>query len=78
LRRVVMVGIRTFVDEGFGHSSSVLDLSDGTAAILDPHRLPTQQLATARASGTVPRWAATGSWAPRSTSAAGELLAIGR
>jgi hypothetical protein len=33
-----MVGIRMFVDEGLGHSSYLIDLGDGTAAILDPPR----------------------------------------
>ena len=28
-----MVGVRTFVDEGLGHSSYLVDLGDGTAAI---------------------------------------------
>ena len=39
-----MVGIRTFVDEGLGHSSYLVDLGDGTAAIIDPPRFPTQHL----------------------------------
>ena len=43
-----MVGIRMFVDEGLGHSSYLVDLGDGTAAIIDPPRFPTQHLATAR------------------------------
>jgi hydroxyacylglutathione hydrolase len=30
-----------FVDEGLGHSSYVIDLGDGTAAIVDPPRFPT-------------------------------------
>jgi hypothetical protein len=42
-----MVGIRMFVDEGLGHSSYLIDLGDGTAAILDPPRFPTEHLATA-------------------------------
>lgn len=32
-----------FVDEGLGHSSYVVDLGDGTAAIIDPPRFPTAQ-----------------------------------
>jgi glyoxylase-like metal-dependent hydrolase (beta-lactamase superfamily II)/rhodanese-related sulfurtransferase len=51
-----MVGIRMFVDEGLGHSSYLLDLGDGTAAILDPPRFPTEQMATAAAQATSPRW----------------------
>ena len=33
--------IHGFVDEGLGHSSYVIDLGDGTAAIVDPPRFPT-------------------------------------
>ena len=51
-----MDGIRMFVDEGLGHSSYLVDLADGTAAIIDPPRFPTEHLATARTSGLVPRW----------------------
>ena len=36
-----MMQIRPFVDEGLGHSSFVVDLGDGTAAIVDPPRFPT-------------------------------------
>lgn len=32
--------IHDFVDEGLGHSSYVIDLGDGTAAIVDPPRFP--------------------------------------
>ena len=32
--------IHDFVDEGLGHSSYVVDLGDGTAAIVDPPRFP--------------------------------------
>jgi glyoxylase-like metal-dependent hydrolase (beta-lactamase superfamily II)/rhodanese-related sulfurtransferase len=51
-----MVGIRTFVDEGLGHSSYLLDLGDGTAAIVDPPRFPTPHLAAAKASSLGMRW----------------------
>ncbi len=51
-----MDGIRIFVDEGLGHSSYVVDLGDGTAAIIDPPRFPSEHLLAARASGLVPRW----------------------
>lgn len=51
-----MVGIRMFVDEGLGHSSYLLDLGDGTGAIVDPRRFPTEQLAAADAQATSPRW----------------------
>lgn len=50
-----MVGIRMFVDEGLGHSSYVIDLGDGTAAILDPPRFPTEHTAAAEAQGATPR-----------------------
>ena len=32
--------IHEFVDEGLGHSSYVIDLGDGTAAVVDPPRFP--------------------------------------
>ena len=51
-----MSGIRMFVDEGLGHSSYLVDLGGGTAAIVDPPRFPTEHLATARTSGLVPQW----------------------
>jgi glyoxylase-like metal-dependent hydrolase (beta-lactamase superfamily II)/rhodanese-related sulfurtransferase len=51
-----MVGIRTFVDEGLGHSSYLVDLGDGTAAIVDPPRFPTAHLAGAKASSLETRW----------------------
>ena len=35
--------IYDFVDEGLGHSSYVIDLGDGTAAIVDPPRFPVAQ-----------------------------------
>lgn len=37
--------VHEFVDEGLGHSSYVIDLGDGTAAIVDPPRFPTAQAA---------------------------------
>ncbi len=51
-----MDGIRMFVDEGLGHSSYLVDLGHGTAAIIDPPRFPAEHLATARMSGVAPRW----------------------
>jgi hydroxyacylglutathione hydrolase len=51
-----MVGIRMFVDEGLGHSSYLIDLGDGTAAVVDPPRFPTEQLAASDAQRTTPRW----------------------
>ena len=35
--------VREFVDEGLGHSSYVIDLGDGTAAVVDPPRFPTAE-----------------------------------
>src|SRR5215211_7995959 len=51
-----MGSIRTFVDEGLGHSSYVIDLGDGSAAFIDPSRFPTEQLAAANERGLTPRW----------------------
>jgi hydroxyacylglutathione hydrolase len=51
-----MVGIRMFVDEGLGHSSYLIDLGDGTAAMLDPPRFPTEHLAVAEAHRISARW----------------------
>jgi hydroxyacylglutathione hydrolase len=53
---MVMGGVRTFVDEGLGHSSYLVDLGNGTAAVIDPPRFPAEHIATAHASGVVPRW----------------------
>lgn len=36
--------IVSFVNEGLGHSSHLLDLGDGTALVVDPARIPTAQL----------------------------------
>lgn len=44
---VPMVRIHEFVDEGLGHSSYVIDLADGTGAVIDPPRFPTSQEALA-------------------------------
>jgi hydroxyacylglutathione hydrolase len=40
--------VHAFVDEGLGHSSYLIDLGDGSAAIVDPPRFPDahEQLAT--------------------------------
>ena len=42
-----MAGSTTFVDEGLGHSSYLVDLGDGTAAVVDPPRFPTRPPAAA-------------------------------
>lgn len=41
-----MLRIHEFVDEGLGHSSYLIDLGDGTAALVDPPRFPTAQRAS--------------------------------
>jgi glyoxylase-like metal-dependent hydrolase (beta-lactamase superfamily II)/rhodanese-related sulfurtransferase len=48
--------IRMFVDEGLGHSSYLIDLDDGAAAIVDPPRFPSEHLGAARSIGALPRW----------------------
>lgn len=52
-----MVGVHMFVDEGLGHSSYLIDLGDGSAAVIDPPRFATDHLAAARRLGISPRWA---------------------
>lgn len=37
--------VHEFVDEGLGHASYVVDLGDSTAAVIDPPRFPTAQVA---------------------------------
>ena len=51
-----MVAVQLFVDEGLGHSSYLVDLGDGSAAIIDPPRFPTDHLAAARGRALRPRW----------------------
>ncbi len=46
-----MTEIVTFVDEGLGHSSYLVDLGDGRALVVDPPRIPDQHVAEARARG---------------------------
>lgn len=45
------VDIMSFVNEGLGHSSYMVDLGDGTALVVDPARIPTAQLASATERG---------------------------
>lgn len=47
------VDITSFVNEGLGHSSYVVDLGDGTALVIDPARLPTAQREHVKAAGLV-------------------------
>ena len=53
-----MAQIFDFVDEGLGHSSYVIDLGDGTAAIIDPPRFPTAHEEVAERKGLRIAWAA--------------------
>lgn len=48
--------VHEFVDEGLGHSSYVIDLGDGSAAIVDPPRFPAAQEALIDRSGWQLRW----------------------
>ena len=41
------VPIISFVDEGLGHSSYLVDLGDGRALVIDPPRFPDRHLAAA-------------------------------
>ena len=43
--------ISEFVDEGFGHSSYLVDLGDGTALVIDPARFPEAQMKEAARRG---------------------------
>ncbi len=46
-----MTEVVTFVDEGLGHSSYLVDLGDGRALVIDPPRVPDRHVAEARAHG---------------------------
>jgi glyoxylase-like metal-dependent hydrolase (beta-lactamase superfamily II)/rhodanese-related sulfurtransferase len=48
--------VHEFVDEGLGHSSYVIDLGDGNAAIVDPPRFPAEHEALIDREGWVLRW----------------------
>ena len=48
--------VHEFVDEGLGHSSYVIDLGDGNAAVVDPPRFPTAQERLATALGLRLAW----------------------
>src|SRR5205823_5800067 len=43
--------VLAFVDEGIGHSSYLVDLGDGSALVIDPHRIPEWERAAAAARG---------------------------
>jgi hydroxyacylglutathione hydrolase len=51
-----MMHVRPFVDEGLGHSSYVIDLGDGTVAIVDAPRFPTAHEEAVRASRSRLAW----------------------
>lgn len=46
-----MTVVTSFINEGLGHSSHLVDLGDGNALVIDPARLPTAQRDHAAASG---------------------------
>ncbi|MEO6125476.1 MAG: rhodanese-like domain-containing protein [Ilumatobacteraceae bacterium] len=48
--------VNEFVDEGLGHSSYVIDLGDGTAAVVDPPRFTTAHEALAEGLGLRLAW----------------------
>ena len=53
-----MVRIFDFVDGGLGHSAYVIDLGNGTAAVVDPPRFPIAHKALAQREGLRIAWAA--------------------
>src|SRR5690349_14455879 len=50
--------VHAFVDEGLGHSSYLVDLGDGTAALVDPPRFPSAQEGLAAELGVRISWTA--------------------
>ena len=48
--------VHPFVDEGLGHSSYVIDLGDGSAALIDPPRFPIEHERLAATLGLVVAW----------------------
>lgn len=50
------IEIHEFVDEGLGHSSYLVELGDGTAAVIDPPRFPTDHERTAASHGLTIAW----------------------
>ncbi len=55
---VLVVEIVSFVNEGLGHSSHVVDLGDGQALVIDPARFPTAQRRLADDRGFTITWTA--------------------
>jgi hydroxyacylglutathione hydrolase len=52
-RRIMRADIASFVNPGLGHSSYLVDLGDGTALVIDPARIPTEQIDHAAGRGLV-------------------------
>lgn len=50
-RFIVMLDVVSFVDEGLGHSSHLVDLGGGSALAVDPSRIPELELAEAATRG---------------------------
>src|SRR5258708_7734949 len=50
--------ITAFVDEGLGHASYLVDVGGGRALVIDPPRLPTAEIAAAKAHGLLITWTA--------------------
>jgi glyoxylase-like metal-dependent hydrolase (beta-lactamase superfamily II)/rhodanese-related sulfurtransferase len=50
--------VRSFVSEGLGHSSYLVELGDGSALVIDAARLPTEQRTYAEQIGLTIAWAA--------------------
>jgi glyoxylase-like metal-dependent hydrolase (beta-lactamase superfamily II)/rhodanese-related sulfurtransferase len=50
--------VTAFVDEGLGHSSYLVDVGGGRALVIDPPRIPTDQIDAARARGLEITWTA--------------------
>ncbi len=52
----VTMRVHLFVDEGLGHSSYLVDLGDGSAALIDPPRFPSPHRRVAETEGQVLAW----------------------
>src|SRR4051794_33483808 len=57
-RTMVHMRVSSFVDEGLGHSSYLVDLGDGCALVIDPPRVPDEQRDAANATGLTIAWTA--------------------
>ena len=53
-----MTTIVDFVDEGLGHSSYLIDLGNGAAAVIDPPRFPSEHEALAQSNRLSMAWTA--------------------